>query len=143
MSSVQVSEDLIRSYSAASAARTGSAAAAQGPRILLDRSAGDPFARDGRAIAASSADYYGAFSVEKFAAASDLYQTHEDASGWLNYVAQYQEANFHYRDAGVGVWAYYEDYDNWQDTYGMDAVMAAYHSGHGYMDANGVFYAAM
>ncbi len=35
------------------------------------------------------------------------------------------------------------DYDNWQDTYGFDAVMAAYHSGHGSMDGAGNFYAAM
>ncbi|HEY0588821.1 MAG TPA: DUF6345 domain-containing protein, partial [Pseudoduganella sp.] len=81
--------------------------------------------------------------MEKFAAASDLTYTHEDAKGWLDYVQQFQAANFWYKDAGVAPWAYYEQYDNWQDTYGMDAVMAVYHSGHGYMDGNGVFYAAM
>jgi hypothetical protein len=39
----------------------------------------------------------------------------------------------------VKPWAYYEQYDNWLDTYGMDAVLAVYHSGHGGMDGAGVF----
>lgn len=117
-------------------------------RILFDGQAGNPLqpaeAPRGKARAAVvSTDYYGAFSVEKFAAASNLSYTHEDAEGWLNYVQQFQAANFWYKDAGVAPWAYYEQYDNWQDTYGMDAVMAVYHSGHGAMDGNGVFYAAM
>ncbi|SFM60462.1 DUF6345 domain-containing protein [Rugamonas rubra] len=117
-------------------------------RVLFDGQAGNPLqpaeAPRGKARAAAvSTDYYGAFSVEKFAAASSLTYTHEDAGGWLNYVQQFQAANFWYKDAGVAPWAYYEQYDNWQDTYGMDAVMAVYHSGHGAMDGNGVFYAAM
>lgn len=122
-----------------------------GLRIMVDAQAGNPFASTEQGLktaergvkAAVSTDYYGAFSVEKFAAASDLYDTHEDAQGWLNYVEQFQARNFWYKDAGVAPWAYYEQYDNWQDTYGMDAVMAVYHSGHGSMDGNGVFYAAM
>lgn len=117
-------------------------------RVLFDGQAGNPLqpteAPRGKARAAAvSTDYYGAFSVEKFAAASNLTYTHEDAGGWLNYVEQFQTRNFWYKDAGVAPWAYYEQYDNWQDTYGMDAVMAVYHSGHGAMDGNGVFYAAM
>ncbi len=117
-------------------------------RLLFDGQAGNPLqpaeAPRGKARAAVvSTDYYGAFSVEKFAAASNLTYTHEDAGGWLDYVQQFQAANFWYKDAGVAPWAYYEQYDNWQDTYGMDAVMAVYHSGHGAMDGNGVFYAAM
>lgn len=116
-------------------------------RVMLDAQAGNPlepvaFAEKSVAAAVST-DYYGAFSVEKFAAAGDLTYTHEDAGGWLGYVQQFQAANFWYKDAGVAPWAYYEQYDNWQDTYGMDAVMAVYHSGHGAMDGNGVFYAAM
>lgn len=88
-------------------------------------------------------DYYGGFSLEKFADAGDLFYTHEDAQGWLNYVGQFQHLNFWYKDSGVGIWAYYEDYDNWQDTYGMDAVMAVYHSGHGGMGSDGKFYAPL
>jgi hypothetical protein len=116
-------------------------------RVVLDAQAGNPMVQadsaSARTKAAVSTDYYGAFSVEKFAAASDLTYTHEDAKGWLDYVQQFQAANFWYQDAGVAPWAYYEQYDNWEDTYGMDAVMAVYHSGHGSMDSNGVFYAAM
>jgi hypothetical protein len=94
-------------------------------------------------VRGTSDDYYGAFSVETFAEASSLTYTHEDAQGWYNYVAQFNTPNFWYKDGGVQPWAYYEDYDNWQDTYGMDAVNAVYHSGHGTMDANGVFYAPL
>src|SRR4029453_6117552 len=63
--------------------------------------------------------------------------------GWLNFLGGTGPANFWFADSGVQAWAYYEDYDNWQDTYGIDAVNAAYHSGHGTMDANGVFFAPM
>ncbi len=38
---------------------------------------------------------------------------------------------------------YEEAFDNWQDTYGTDAVVAFYHSGHGNMDGNGVFKAPL
>jgi hypothetical protein len=115
-----------------------------GMRVLLQpEEVGNPFAQEVREAGAFSEDYYGAFSIEKFAAASPLSETHEDAAGWLAYVERFKPRNFWYQDAGVGVWAYYEQYDNWQDTYGMDAVMAVYHSGHGSMDSNGVFYAAM
>lgn len=89
------------------------------------------------------AKLYGAFSVETFCNAGPLGLTHDDAEGWLAYVSQFNAPNFHYRDAGVKIWAYYETYDNWQDTYGLDAVRSCYHSGHGAMDANGVFYVPM
>ena len=49
--------------------------------------------------------------------------------------------NFWLADGGVKTWAYYEDYDNWEDTYGIDADLITYHSGHGGMDGNGVFFA--
>lgn len=97
-------------------------------------------AREERAY---SGDYYGAFSLEKFAHSGSLQYTHEDAGGWLAYVTQFKPSNFWYKDQNVRVWAYYEQYDNWQDTYGMDAVLAVYHSGHGGMDANGKFYAPL
>ena len=143
-----IPEAMVRSYASASAQAAATtepaAAGAERLRIALDIESGNPLARVAPgAVGVVSTDYYGAFSVEKFAAASDLTYTHEDAKGWLDYVQQFQAANFWYKDAGVAPWAYYEQYDNWQDTYGLDAVMAAYHSGHGSMDANGVFYAAM
>jgi hypothetical protein len=89
------------------------------------------------------ANMYGAFSIETFCQAGGLSLTHEDADGFLAYVRQFTPINFWYKDCGVRVWAYYEDFDNWQDTYGMDAACVVYHSGHGGMDGNGVFYAPM
>lgn len=117
--------------------------AAEQPRVLLRPEVDDPFSREVSTAKAFSEDYYGAFSVQTFAAASPLFATHRDAQGWLAHVEQFKPRNFWYQDAGVAAWAYYEDYDNWEDTYGADAVMAMYHSGHGSMDGNGVFYAAL
>ena len=92
-----------------------------------------------RANISGSADMYGACSIETFASASPLSLTHEDAAGWINYVTRFTPGNFWYGDGSVQVWMYEETYDNWQDTYGADAVVAFYHSGHGNMDSNGVF----
>lgn len=109
---------------------------------LTDRETGRALARTD--VRYTSNDVYGAFSIEDFPPGiGDLSQTHEDAIGWLNFLGGTGPANFWFADSGVQAWAYYEDYDNWQDTYGMDAVLAAYHSGHGTMDANGVFFAPM
>jgi len=92
-----------------------------------------------------SADYYGANSLEHFSSASSLSLTHEDAQGFLDYPTSFpgKAANFWFKDAQVGVWEYEEAFDNWQDTYGMDACRVFYHSGHGAMDANGVFQAPL
>jgi hypothetical protein len=86
-----------------------------------------------------SADYYGACSLETFCDAGGLTYTHDDAYGWLDYLDQFVSINFWRGDGSVQPWIYYEDYDNWQDTYGADAVMAFYHSGHGGMRSDGVF----
>jgi len=90
-------------------------------------------------------NFYGGCSIEVGCGCSfgTLSYTHEDAQGWLNYVNQFTPINFWYKDCNVKPWIYYEPYDDWQDTYGVDAVMAFYHSGHGGMDANGVFYLPM
>jgi len=111
------------------------------PTIALTE---DPNPFDGASKAQrAGAKLYGAFSIETFCNQGSLSRTHDDAAGFLAYVEQFNARNFWYQDAGVQVWAYQETYDNWQDTYGMDAVRAAYHSGHGGMDANGVFYVPM
>lgn len=102
-----------------------------------------PAGRAGNAAPRGGAGVHGTFSIETFCSAGGLSLTHEDADGFRNYLAQWHVPNFIYRDAGVKVWAYYEDFDNWQDTYGMDAAMCVYHSGHGGMDGNGVFYVPM
>jgi hypothetical protein len=87
-----------------------------------------------------SEDWWGAFSVQHFVDQAELHATHADATGWLDYLTKFHPRNFWFADGGVQRWAYIEDYDNWQDTYGMDAVMAVYHSGHGGMGADGVFF---
>jgi hypothetical protein len=101
----------------------------------------NPFAGPGVAGAVrGGANMYGANSIETFCDAGPLSLTHDDADGWVDYVDNFTALNFRYRDGGVRIWQYYEQYDNWQETYGADAVCAFYHSGHGGMDANGVFY---
>lgn len=96
-----------------------------------------------KAIISGSAGSYGACSIEIFSSASSLGLTHEDAQGWLDYVTQFTPGNFWYQDSGVQVWLYEETYDNYQETYGVDAVNAFYHSGHGVMDVNGVYQAPL
>ncbi|MFF3644125.1 DUF6345 domain-containing protein [Streptomyces sp. NPDC002564] len=91
----------------------------------------------------STFGWWGAFSIQKFVNQATLYHTHEDATGWLAYLQQFYDRNFWFADGGAQVWAYEETYDNWQDRYGMDAVVAVYHSGHGGMDGNGVFFAPL
>src|SRR5215218_7346157 len=85
-----------------------------------------------KAVVSGSNDFYGANSIETFSSASGLSYTHEDAQGFLDYPTSFagKGANFWFKDAGVKVWQYEEDYDNWQDTYGMDSSMVFYHSGH-------------
>lgn len=110
--------------------------------VYSRREAETPFAENpygAGKLKAEPPDIYGAFSLERFADAGALSSTHEDAQGWLDYLAKFHQRNFWYKDENVKIWAYYEDYDNWQDTYGMDAVLAVYHSGHGGMSADGVF----
>lgn len=111
-------------------------------RLILGSSVGDnPTAEMPAEYAAGrargGANAYGAFSLETFATAGALTYTHEDAGGFYNYVAQFTAPNFWYKDSNVQVWAYYETYDDWQDTYGMDAVNAVYHSGHGGRTSDG------
>jgi len=88
-------------------------------------------------------DVHGAFSIEDFPTQKDLKYTHEDAEGFLDYLENWHAKNFWYRDGGVATWAYGETYDNWQDTYGVDAVLCAYTSSHGGMGADGNFSVAM
>jgi hypothetical protein len=89
---------------------------------------------------------YGGCSIQVFdsnTGANNLSNTHADANGFLNYVAQFDSLNFHFEDGGVEEWEYSPTYDDWQGKYGMDAVRVFYHSGHGGMNNNGVFFAPM
>jgi hypothetical protein len=108
-------------------------------------SSNNPLASDITASVRGGANWYGGCSIEVGCGCSfgALSYTHEDAQGWLDYVNRFTPINFWYKDCGVQPWLYYEPYDNWQDTYGVDAVTAFYHSGHGGMDGNGVFYLPM
>src|SRR4051812_5472265 len=102
----------------------------------------NPFPEQARATR-GGANIYGACSLETFADVGGLSFTHEDAGGFLDYVRQFTAPNFWFQDGSVSIWEYTEPYDDWQDTYGMDAVKVFYHSGHGGMDANGVFSAPL
>lgn len=86
-----------------------------------------------------SDDIYGACSLEHFNSVSGLTWTHEDAQGFLNWLGTWNKGNFWFQDGNVKVWEYEDSFDNWQDTYGMDAVKIFYHSGHGGMGNDGVF----
>ncbi|MBK6546018.1 MAG: hypothetical protein IPG12_12200 [Saprospiraceae bacterium] len=112
----------------------------------------DPFVKEKaktakamKTIVSGSNDFYGANSLETFSSASGLTYTHDDADGFLDYPTSFpgKAANYWRKDAGVKVWAYEETYDNWQDSFGIDAVRVFYHSGHGDMDNNGVFKAPL
>jgi hypothetical protein len=124
-----------------------SAAGAAGPGVVAAVRAlrtENPFVDEARTAAVRGANMYGFCSVEDFPPGiTDLSATHEDAGGFYNYVNQFTAPNFWYRDGGVLSWIYGEQYDNWQGTYGFDACTVEYHSGHGDMDANGVFWMPM
>jgi hypothetical protein len=103
----------------------------------------NPFGAEAEPAPRGGEHLFGALSIEQFVNQNALSLTHEDAEGWLNYLRRWHVPNFHFKDDGVQVWAYEEDYDNYQDTYGLDSVLAVYHSGHGGMDGNGVFFAPL
>lgn len=96
-----------------------------------------------RQAATKAANVHGECSIQTFSSAGSLGQTHADAQGFTDYLNRFSPGNFRYRDAEVKFWEYTEPYDDWQGTFGSDAVQAFYHSGHGTMDANGVFYAPL
>jgi hypothetical protein len=85
---------------------------------------------------------YGGSSVQVFADSDDwpnLEHTHEDAAGFLDYVARFHALNFRLRDDDVAQWRFdpiFDDADGWR---GADSVRVFYHAGHGDMLANGIF----
>jgi hypothetical protein len=89
---------------------------------------------------------YGGCSIQvfdPFTEAGNLSYTHADANGFLNYVNQFDQIDFHFQDGSVQEWEYDPTYDDWQNLYGMDAVRAFYHSGHGGMQSDGTFFAPL
>jgi hypothetical protein len=104
----------------------------------------NPFADTGTRAARTAAGMYGMCSVEDFMGTiTDLDSTHEDVQGFYDFVAQFTVPNYWLRDSAVQAWVYDQAYDNWQDQYGFDSTCVVYHSGHGSMDANGVYAAPM
>ncbi len=119
------------------------------PAAPRPRMGADPFLRSDGAAGPAGANapnhLYGGCSLQHFdpgTGAGDLAHTHEDAGGWLGYVGQFDQPNFYFQDGNVQVWEY-NQYDDWQDYYGVDAVREFYHSGHGGMNADGVFFAPL
>ncbi len=149
----EVSDAVLKQYREASQqlSQTGTAqtAASTDIRLTLGRPEdASPIAPEpGISAVKGGANMYGACSIQTFApstGAGGLSHTHEDARGWISYVSQFVPRNFWFADAGVSTWEYLDPWDDWQDTYGMDAVRAFYHSGHGGMDNNnGVFFAPL
>lgn len=89
---------------------------------------------------------YGGCSIQVFdpyTGAGNLSYTHADANGFLNYANQFDQIDFHFQDGSVQEWEYDPTYDDWQNLYGMDAVRAFYHSGHGGMQSDGTFFAPL
>jgi Family of unknown function (DUF6345) len=115
---------------------------ALGHTATLQAGPADPTAKSTReAIRGTAQDMYFFTSIEDFPPdIGDLGLTHDDVQGFYDYVRQFNTPNAWYRDGSVGQWIYEETYDNFLDDYGFDAARVVYHSGHGSMDSNGVFW---
>jgi hypothetical protein len=85
---------------------------------------------------------YGGSSVQVFPDSDEwpnLEHTHEDATGFLDYVARFHALNYRLKDDDVAQWRFdpvFDDADGWR---GADSVRVFYHSGHGDMLADGTF----
>ncbi|MBI1760472.1 MAG: hypothetical protein HYR56_03455 [Acidobacteria bacterium] len=97
-------------------------------------------------------DMVGTLSVQNFQGTqANLSNTHASADGFRNYFNTWYTANFARRDSAVSVWLYNDiaggdNYDLWTSggtDLGIDAVRAAWHSGHGGMWSTNVFFAPM
>ncbi|BEK88708.1 hypothetical protein NSK11_contig00007-0056 [Nocardia seriolae] len=114
-------------------------------RIVHSSRGAQPFekiASERVAAKGGAGNWFGVFSIQKFVDQNALSYTHADADGWYSYLSKFKTGNFRFEDAGVVVCEFIEgtdDWDDWQDTYGLDACKSIYYSGHGTMDGNGVF----
>jgi hypothetical protein len=85
---------------------------------------------------------YAGSSVQVFADGNDwpnLEHTHEDAAGFLDYVARFNAPNYRLRDNDVAQWRFDPVFDNTDGWRGADSVRVFYHAGHGDMLADGTF----
>ena len=85
---------------------------------------------------------YGGSSVQLYLNSDEwptLEHTHEDAAGFLDYVARFNAPNYRLQDADVAQWRFDPTFDNADGWRGADSVKVFYHSGHGDMLADGTF----
>jgi hypothetical protein len=97
-------------------------------------------------------DIHAETSVENFQGTQgNLSYTHESAEGFRKFLEQWYPTNFHSKDTNVSTWLFHDydasnrNYDLWSSggiDYGIDAVLTAFHSGHGGMSSN-LFFAPM
>ena len=67
---------------------------------------------------------YGGTSIQVYPepGVAPLTTPHRDVEAFLGYVSRFNSINFHAKDDDVREWRFNKQYDNWQDTYGADAV---------------------
>ncbi|MEU1426233.1 DUF6345 domain-containing protein [Nocardia sp. NPDC005746] len=90
-----------------------------------------------------SDNMYGGASVQVYPKDATLTYPHACVSGFLDYVAKFNGVNFHAKDDDVREWRYDQEYDNWQDSLGMDSVRVFYHYAHSTTMSNGVYLTSM
>jgi hypothetical protein len=87
---------------------------------------------------------YAGVSVQVFPSGDAALSTpHNDVNAFLDYVRQFNGINFHARDDDVREWRFNREYDNWQDSLGMDSVRVLYLYTHMGMATDGRYVAAM
>ena len=91
-----------------------------------------------------SDNLYAGVSVQVYPGGDATLSTpHSDVGAFLDYVRQFNSVNFHAKDDDVREWRFNAEYDNWQDSLGMDSVKVLYQHGHMGMGDDGHFVAAM
>ncbi|NUU19472.1 hypothetical protein HP550_19665 [Cellulomonas humilata] len=87
---------------------------------------------------------YAGVSVQAFPNGDAALSTpHGDVKAFLDYVRQFSGVNFHAQDDDVREWRFNREYDNWQDSLGMDSVRVLHTYTHMGMAADGRYVAAM
>ncbi len=91
-----------------------------------------------------SDNLYAGVSVQVYPGGDATLSTpHSDVAAFLDYVRKFNSVNFHAKDDDVREWRFNAEYDNWQDSLGMDSVKVLYQHGHMGMGDDGHFVAAM
>jgi hypothetical protein len=85
---------------------------------------------------------FGGSSVQVFADSDEwpnLEHAHEDAAGFLDYVARFHALNYRLKDDDVAQWRFDPVFDNADGWRGADSVKVFYHAGHGDMLTDSTF----